>query len=508
MATDAVIGKIVVNVEARIDKLEKQLNRGRRSVKDFGNSTASLVTSSLAKLNAAVGLGSVVSFGAMTAAVAKSTAEIDNLAKTSQKIGIATEALAGLRHAANLTGVETQTLDNSLGKMTIRISEARKGTGEAKDVIKELGLDIERIATLAPEKQFAEIASAMQNVENHADKVRIATKLFEEEGAKLVNTMALGKSGLAAAAIEAEKLGLAIKAEDAAKVEKLADAWDRFKKVTGVGFNELTIAIAPAAAEILEGLTYAVRDIKGMYKSLPKSVKEPKLGFVGTMAGIDAAKRLGGLVSDRYTQRSIKQSREEGKITDEELRLRGWSEDQIKRRQLMIDRKLTDAKEYELQAQKKQPPLKLDATSFVGRLAAPNSTTNRIYDSITGAIEKSANAIGKAIPDRITTESAIDKAMFRFGHGLELFRQAGFNMQQRMDSEKETKSMGPRAESGIIEQGTSEAFQALRKNLYKTDDKQRELVAINKAMLKAGVEQKDGINELVNWFKGAVMVGT
>jgi hypothetical protein len=427
---------------------------------------------------------------------------------TSQKIGIATEALAGLRHAANLTGVETQTLDNSLGKMTIRISEARKGTGEAKDVIKELGLDIERLATLAPEKQFAEIAAAMQRVENHADKVRIATKLFEEEGAKLVNTMALGKSGLAAAAIEAEKLGLAIKAEDAAKVEKLADAWDKFKKATGVGFHELTIAIAPAAAEILEGLTYAVRDIKGMYKSLPKSVKEPKLGFGGTAAGVTAAQKYGGWVGDLYTQRSMKQSREEGKITNEELRLRGWSEDQIERRQLMIDRKLTDAKEYELRARKKQPELKLDATSFVGRLANPKSTTNSIYDSITGAIEKSANAINKAVPDRARTESAMDKAMFNVGRGLEIFRQAEYNMQQRMDAEeKQSKSLGPRTQSGIIEQGTSEAFATLRKNLYKTDDRQRELVNINKAMLKKGTEQVDATKEIANWFKNVVMVG-
>lgn len=507
MATDAVIGKIVVNVEARIDKLERQLAKGRKAVSSFGNDAGKAVGAGLSKFNRIVGVSSVVSVGAFTAAIAKSTASIDNLAKTSQTIGISTEALASLRHAANLTGVETQTLDSSLSKMTIRLSEAKKGTGEAKDVVKELGLDIKKISTMAPEQQFAEIASAMMNVKNHADKVRIATKLFEEEGAKLVNTLALGKSGLRSAAVEAEKLGLAIKAEDAAKVEKLADAWDRFKKATGAGFTDLTIAIAPAAQQVLESLTAAVGDLKVLYKALPDT------GTKSTLASArDSYEQswLGKSLENLFTKATMAQSRNEGRITPEELKARGWTDTQIERRQAMIDRKLNHEKEVELAIQEKANKTKPQFDlNFNRKLAVPNfsaTITSEFRRRVFGAIGKSI----EAIPTRASTEAAIDKATAAFGGGVEKFRQAGYNMQKRMDiiEEAKDKARHPRAHVGIIEQGTSEAFQALRKNLYKTDDKQRELIAINKALLKAGIEQKDYTKDLVDWFKGAVMVGT
>ena len=504
---DAVIGKIVVNIEARIDKLEKQLAKGRKAVSSFGTQAGRAVGSGLSKFDKYLGITSVVSAGAFTAAIAKSTEAIDNLAKTSQTIGISTEALAGLRHAANLTGVETQTLDNSLRKMTIRISEARKGTGEAKDVIKELGLDIKSLAKQAPEQQFAEIAGAMQKVTNHADKVRMATKLFEEEGAKLVNTLALGKAGLTATAVEAQRLGLAIKAEDAAKVEKLADAWDRFKKATGSGFTELTIAIAPVAQEVLEGLTAAVRDVSILYKAMPKTGGSSAVGKAkAAYEGSGVFRFIEGV----FTKATMAQSRNEGKITPEELKARGWTDVQIERRQAMMDRKLTHDKEVELatkaQQQKKKPELDLN---FKPRLSVPNfsatlTSTFRqgLSDAIGGAIE--------SIPSRMGTEAAVDNAMMRFGSGVESVRQASTNIEKRMEIAEEVRGRDrpDRAQVGIIEQGTSEAFTALRKNLYKSDDKQRELVAINKAMLKAGVEQKDYTKELVDWFKNAVAVGT
>ena len=530
MATDAVIGKIVVNVEARIDKLERQLNRGRKAVMSFGQQAGRAVGVGLAKFNSIVGVTSVLSVGALTAAVAKSTAEIDKLAKTAQTIGITTEALASLRHAANLTGVDTTTLDNSLRKMTIRISEAASGSGEAVKVLNELGLSAAQLKGMAPEKQFAEIASKIGEVRNHSDKVRIATKLFEEEGAKLVNTLNLGKRGLAETAREAEKLGLAISAEDAAKVEHLADAWDRFKKATGATSNRLTIAIAPAAADALDGFAMAIADLNNMSlggKAGQKMKNQPdwlqrSADFFGTNS--NPLHVVNMIVDDFFMQLS----KERGQVRMNELS--GLSPEALARRSQMTFAAPTaesDARAarimQEAQAEENQDLMaKMRANRVTDQrrenlLGLLNSNMTdapvgsrwearggkKLMDSLkgfAGTLEQGANAL----------KQGRNTGMFGFAQGLEKFRQAGYNMQRRMDIVEEVRARGsqPRAQSGIIEQGTSEAFQALRKNLYKTDDRQRELVAINKAMLKAGIEQKDYTKDLVDWFKGAVMVGT
>ena len=205
--------------------------------------------------------GSVIALtAAATAAAAslalmykRSGAEIDKLAKSSDKLGIATEALVGLRHAAEQTaGVTGGTLDTAIQRMVRRVSEAAVGTGSAKKALEELGLSARDLAMLAPERQFSAIADAMAGASTQGDKVRLSMALFDTEGVALVNTLQAGSAGLKDYADEAERLGIAVNRTDAASIEAANDALDKMgKAATGVQ-NTIAIALAPslqAAAE-------------------------------------------------------------------------------------------------------------------------------------------------------------------------------------------------------------------------------------------------------------------
>ena len=95
------------------------------------------VTSGLKKIsgavfnmkNALVGAVGTAGFGAL---IKSSINAGDELAKTADKLGVTTTALAGLRHAAELTGVSTGTMDMAMQRFTRRAAEAAQGTGEAK----------------------------------------------------------------------------------------------------------------------------------------------------------------------------------------------------------------------------------------------------------------------------------------------------------------------------------------------------------------------------------------
>jgi len=175
---------------------------------------------------------------------------IDNLAKTADKIGVTTEALVGLQYAAELTGVSTNTMNMALQRMTRRVAEAAVGTGEAKGALAELGLVAADLQRLPLDVQMQQIANAMQGVENQSDRVRLAMKLFDSEGVALVNTLALGETGLQDMAREAEKLGIAISRVDAAQIEAANDNVTRAQSAFDGFANQITVALSPAISEL------------------------------------------------------------------------------------------------------------------------------------------------------------------------------------------------------------------------------------------------------------------
>ena len=232
---------ISVVIGANTDDLDSAIRRSRSNLAGLGSEMRGSITTA-AKWGAGI---SIAATAAGAAIVSGSLKSIDALAKTSDKLGIAVSDLQALRQAAELTGVGTSTLDMSLQRMTRRLSEAAKGTGEAQDALKELNLDAVALAKLSPDEQFKEIAGAMEGVGAQSDRVRLAFKLFDSEGAALVNTLALGKQGLNAVGDEMDALGASITRVDAAKVEAANDAMLRVATAVGAVGDRLAIELAP-----------------------------------------------------------------------------------------------------------------------------------------------------------------------------------------------------------------------------------------------------------------------
>lgn len=146
--------------------------------------------------------------GAGLFGVASSTAQLgDDVAKTADKLGMGIGELQEYRYAAERSGVASKTFDQATQRMVRRVAEAARGSGEAKDAIKELGLSAETLASMTPDEQLNHFADALQNVENHGDKVRLAMKLFDSEGVAMVNMLRDGSEGLEQFAKDARRTG-------------------------------------------------------------------------------------------------------------------------------------------------------------------------------------------------------------------------------------------------------------------------------------------------------------
>ena len=221
------------------------------------NTSIGASVTKIAKIGAAFAAAGVASGVALTKA---SMVSIDALAKTSDRLGIATESLAGLQHAASLAGVENKTLEKSLQNLAVGVSDAADGTGVAKDALIELGLSAGVLEKLPLDQQMLQVADAMQGVTTQADKVRIATELFGARGVSVLNMIGSGSENLTKMAEEADHLGIAINRVDAAKIEMANDSVTRAKGVfTGLG-NQLATSFSPLIMTVADNFRQAALD--------------------------------------------------------------------------------------------------------------------------------------------------------------------------------------------------------------------------------------------------------
>lgn len=236
------------NVKITISALDK-------TKKGFGSATKGLKAVAGAVLNAKtaiVGLVGAAGFGLL---ISRSLQATDTLAKTANKIGTTTEALGALRYAADLTGVSTQTMDMALQRFTRRTAEAAQGTGEAKGAIKELGINAQELNRMPLDERMIVLADAFEGVKSESDRLRLAFKLFDSEGAALVNTLSQGSDGLKAMLGEAKALGLTMSSSAAKGVEDTVDSLTKLQSLFKGVTDQTVAAFAPAIEMVVERFT-------------------------------------------------------------------------------------------------------------------------------------------------------------------------------------------------------------------------------------------------------------
>ncbi len=223
---------IVIKAKDKTKGAFASVNKGLGKVRKGVNSTA---------LKVGV-LAGVAGFGAL---IKSSSKTADSLAKTADKIGISTEALAGLQNAAEITGVSQETLNKALVKQQVAISDYSNGIGLAKREFEQLGFAQDELAKMSADEQFFAIADALGKVENSTERVNIAYKIYGGRATDLLNTLDLGRDGLQKFREESELFGTSLSRIDAAKIEMANDEMTRIGQISkGFGL-QLTAELAP-----------------------------------------------------------------------------------------------------------------------------------------------------------------------------------------------------------------------------------------------------------------------
>lgn len=239
----ATISNIRIDLDLMTSKFNRSVKRVRGQMTDL-RKAAGLLSGTFGALVPAAGAAGL---GVLVSRAVEGQAALFDL---SNRLGASTEELSRLQYAAEQSGVSVQTLNLGLQRQVRRIAEAAKGQGEAVKALDELNLSAERLNQLSPDQQFKVLAESISQVENPADRVRLAMKLFDSEGVALIQTMTEGAEGLQKYAEEADALGVTVSQLAAADAKAASDAFTRIgASVEGVG-NALAVQLAPHLVEL------------------------------------------------------------------------------------------------------------------------------------------------------------------------------------------------------------------------------------------------------------------
>lgn len=255
------LGKLVVRLGANIADFSSDMGKAahvaEKRMKTVGNALRSGfgVAAKAAATVFKSAIAAMVGAGGLGLLIRSSMKATDQIGKMSTRLGVSTAALTELQFATGQTGVKFETFTMGLQRMIRRVAEAAKGTGEAKGALKELRIEATELVKLAPDKQFEVIAESLSGVQNQADKVRLAMKLFDSEGVALLQTMEGGAKAIQAYRLEARALGISLSQDAVRGVEDANDSLDKFKTLMRGLRDQTVAAFAPAIQMAVDKLT-------------------------------------------------------------------------------------------------------------------------------------------------------------------------------------------------------------------------------------------------------------
>lgn len=244
------IAGLSISLTAKTRDFTKGMQRARKTVKGFVGGVASLANKLRnMTLFAAAGVSALAYF------IKKQMDALDVLGKTADKLGVTTEALAGLHYAAELSGLTIEQFNMAAQRMTRRVAEAAGGMGEAKQAIKTLGINAKSLVKLPLEQKLYVIADALKGVQNPAERIRLAFKLFDSEGVNMIHVLKQGSAGMREMIREAKDMGLAFSRLDIETVTIAKDALTKIKfALKGIGYT-LAVKVAPYVKYVADKFT-------------------------------------------------------------------------------------------------------------------------------------------------------------------------------------------------------------------------------------------------------------
>ena len=281
MAKTANVGRLSISLDANtiryINNIKKAGLETERRVNMMNKAFSRLKKKSDTSLNKVIGrLGGLaaayLSVGFAMQKFNQNREMLDQLAKTSDALGINQEKLQALHHVGELNGVTVTQLNLSLQRMQRNLGDAADGTGQTAKALLKLGISIREIEDMSPDKQMELLAKELTSVEKQTDKAKLAQDFFGRNGVRVLKVLeALKKDGLEPTSQALEDMGVNLKRIETKKIEDMNDAIFKVTEVLSGLINRVIIKLAPHLEKFADYFLDLTKETKGFSDQLALS---------------------------------------------------------------------------------------------------------------------------------------------------------------------------------------------------------------------------------------------
>ena len=234
--------------QAAIDAANGETNAAFRAAKS--NSATLRQLGKIRRAYYLIAFGATAAFS--TLAISRFATQIDRVAKNANRLGVSVRSLQAFQFAANISGVEVETLTKGVSKLQQALGQARQGLRSQVRAFNDLNLSVRELEALSPDEQFIQVAKAIGELGSQSQKVQIARDLFGRGGVELLTAF---NGGLLEAVDEFGNLNVALTQFQAKSVEAFNDSKTKLGAVFGGLGQQFVANISPALTRIVGELT-------------------------------------------------------------------------------------------------------------------------------------------------------------------------------------------------------------------------------------------------------------
>ncbi len=242
----ASLGSIYVDLIARTGKLDEGTKKAAKQLDKFAKDVGKYSDT------AAKSIGAVAAaFGFLAI---KQSAVIDENAKIARTLGIANEEFQALVLLAKEAGVDTGSLTSLITKSQKALVQGAGGAKELASSFKDLGLNINELLGMSPDKQFEKIVEAISKIENPTLRTATAMQIFGKSGRDVLNLIEEFPAKLQEAREFNDRFGISVSNIDARKVEEARDTFERLGEALGGLGNIMAVKLSPVVTDLSNAL--------------------------------------------------------------------------------------------------------------------------------------------------------------------------------------------------------------------------------------------------------------
>lgn len=238
------LGRLTLDLVAQTAGFVRGMNQAERASEQWRRT----VERNVKIAGAAIATTGAAAAAGITVAVSQALERMDEMSKAAQRIGTATENIAGLQLAFELGGSSAEAMQGAMVKLADKAAE-----GSA--AFEALGIHVRATDGSLKDTRalIAEVADKFAGYADGAQKTALAVELFGRTGAELIPILNGGAAGFADMDEQARKLGLTIDNETAKAAEYFNDQLALVKMQAQGLATQFTVGLMPSLIAVADG---------------------------------------------------------------------------------------------------------------------------------------------------------------------------------------------------------------------------------------------------------------